>query len=1140
MKIRNMLISRVQTRPAGLSQGSKRHVVSCLKYQILLTSWSMVVFTHAAFAQPTSKVLEAVKPNRGLTKQVEKAEEHSKEQPWLKSLAEGYQQARLKGMPIFVKIEGQSCPYCKILNAEIKKTIVQAELGRWILVRLDIDKTPADARLLAVGPIPALRILTPTGQVIESKDGALSAENLVEWLQEHYSSATVVPDESLLASGPPDALAVIRLVKLFKHRDAVLREAAIQKLIPYPDPAAAIVVNAFSEGTLASQLTALELLREWKAPVEGLDPWDPKSISPERLKKLSAWIEHIDHSEAIPVKKELTSSELDSCRKMITSMLTATPDETRAIRERLARFGKLLLAEVTGRLKSIESDEDRERLTALRYRLVATDKLVLEWPGGIERLAATDVAIRHNAIDELSTRATSQEQELLLELFSDPSPLVRELSLRTLTEVGGASTSDALIRLLKDPEPNVRAAVLKQLSEKPSSRIVPEIAAYVTQEKDPDLVVHAVRLFREAKGNAAAEALIKLLSHPSWRVRAESAESITKVVGHYSPDKALHTDVYMALIKLLEDEDSFVVSRAVAALSDADLIVAVEPLTKAASRHPELAAEVVKSLSHGEKQGVESIPYLRKFCTHDQPEVRAAAITGLSSLIPSEVKNELQQLLSDEDSLVRTAAANALFKLLSSETFSPSDSITGNSPFDSFIPETNGKLPLKTDAGESQPELPDEKTTDETLTTDNPDESHTREYENMLAAIRQGKMREPWMFDLAPQLERLIEHESVEEQLAGARALAGLGQDRQAIPKLREILKLHPENSSTIASVLPWLLWEDRIQLFLEITQSADSLSDLYEVMNEMSQPRDHRALNTFWDLLARRDVDAAFAHSMIMSMRKIYFNTRYYSLDDVSVGAKNRAVADLIPHTLSGLYWQRTVALVALFSLSREEAYKLANRILSDKSTSDDLREVAFQVVLASQSKSQATQMALQRLTDKNPMLQQIALAYLSVGPQAVSSVANKKLALESSFLVSSSFEKAGIPIIPEAPEELDSQILTPLLNSSDPQTVAYAGYLLTLFDDPQGFSPLLSYWEENAKQDAQWTRLVYRAIAYQNDTTYVPLLKTIYEKHIDKRRYYDKDLKDFYWTIRIMSGPEILAFRKRIRDEVGMERLR
>jgi len=34
--------------------------------------------------------------------------------------------------------------------------------------------------------------------------------------------------------------------------------------------------------------------------------------------------------------------------------------------------------------------------------------------------------------------------------------------------------------------------------------------------------------------------------------------------------------------------------------------------------------------------------------------------------------------------------------------------------------------------------------------------------------------------------------------------------------------------------------------------------------------------------------------------------------------------------------------------------------------------------------------------------------------------------------------------------------------------------------------------------------------------------------------------DVRNFYWSIRAMHGPEILKLRKRIRDEVGMEMLK
>jgi HEAT repeat protein len=115
-------------------------------------------------------------------------------------------------------------------------------------------------------------------------------------------------------------------------------------------------------------------------------------------------------------------------------------------------------------LTQATSDAERERLVALRYRLAAAGNLALNWPGGLERLAATNAEIRHQAASELATMATAAEQPLLLELFSDPDPFVREVALRGLKTVGGEEAIASLAGLLNDPEPNVRAAVLKQLA----------------------------------------------------------------------------------------------------------------------------------------------------------------------------------------------------------------------------------------------------------------------------------------------------------------------------------------------------------------------------------------------------------------------------------------------------------------------------------------------------------------------------------------------------------------------------------------------------------------------------------------------------------------------------------------------------
>jgi hypothetical protein len=71
-----------------------------------------------------------------------------------------------------------------------------------------------------------------------------------------------------------------------------------------------------------------------------------------------------------------------------------------------------------------------------------------------------------------------------------------------------------------------------------------------------------------------------------------------------------------------------------------------------------------------------------------------------------------------------------------------------------------------------------------------------------------------------------------------------------------------------------------------------------------------------------------------------------------------------------------------------------------------------------------------------------------------------------------------------------------------------------------------LLRYWHKKGKENASLSRLVYRAVAVLDDPKYLPVLRQIYGMTPEP------ESKDFYWTIRIMSGPEILKFRKEIRD--------
>ena len=194
-----------------------------------------------------------------------------------------------------------------------------------------------------------------------------------------------------------------------------------------------------------------------------------------------------------------TPAQLAAAAAAIDRMLTGSEEEAAAIREQLAYLGEALLPDV--RMRMSQLGDDQSHGNACRrcvIRLLASDSLALNWPTGIDRLASLDSPTRRQAAGELVTRAKSSDKSLLAELFSDPDPMVREISLRAIEHVGGSLASETLIKMLADPEPNVRAAILKQLAEKPMPGLIGPVSEYVANEKDPDMIMYAIRFLGTA------------------------------------------------------------------------------------------------------------------------------------------------------------------------------------------------------------------------------------------------------------------------------------------------------------------------------------------------------------------------------------------------------------------------------------------------------------------------------------------------------------------------------------------------------------------------------------------------------------------------------------------------------------------
>ena len=1088
------------------------------------------------------------------------AKEDAKTIPWLSSLSEGYRRALADRKPLLIRVGANWSAPSRKLASDVQQAAVQAELARWTPVALDLDAQPNDAEELGVVAAPALRIRTPGGQHVAGHDDYLAPDELVEWLKKHYDAATAAADDVLLDSGEPSATAMVRLVKQFRQRNPALREAAIRRLSPYPDIARPAVLKTFRDESLAARLAALELLEQWKAPLAGLDPWRLETYTDDRLARLDKWKdEKVAAEEAAP--KQLTEEQLASARRQIERMLKADEAEADAIRHHLARWSTALMPEVYARLKDAATDLDRRRLLTLRYRLAAVDALVLRWPGGLERLADTDPRQRQQAAEELAKLAGKDDQPLLLELFADSDPLVREIGLRGLQHVGGKQANAALVKLLTDPEPNVRAAVLKQLEESPDAAMAPAVVKYLKDEKDPDLIVHGIRFLQAAKGTETIKCLMSLLKHESWQVRAEAAAGIGKLSdrldsssssireGKVDAATQLQVDAYVALLDLLDDADAFVVAKAVEGLSRADMAVAVEPLVKAADKHPDLAANVLGMLASGKNMRAKALPHLRKFCKHEQSRVRAAAVAALCRAF-DDVEAEMLAALDDKESEVRIAAAATLFRLLEDLRGQAADrpgSRAGLAP-DPFastsITENLLAAAARLLGGVTRPAAPAKpkpeskpKQSVEAKGADKKDqpagakpEEEKNRWDQWLEECYAGKHRPKWTVKATAPLEKMLEAETPKERVAAALALVPLGKADRALPVLRKALRSNPELLETAQEVLPWLVWQQRLNTFEDFLQLATGEEAYARLIGALSEVPDRRAADPLWTLLADVKVTDGNAQSLAGGLMAAYVGKSYGMSSDVPAAARRELAEAAKPRTTAGGDRQRLAALTLLAAALPDEAAEAAARLADDPKLGAPLRTDAFQVRLLVLSGKEAPPVALAALKGTEAARKKIALKYLVHGPAELASLQSGfRLYLDFDRSFYSSSSRDGTPIIPKPPAGVEAEHVRPLVGDSDAETAACAGYLLALLGEPDGMEPLLKYWRENRKSSSDWGKLVYRAIAVVDDPKYIPVLREIHAK-------FDRsDKNEFYWTIRIMSGPEILKFRKQVREEIG-----
>ncbi len=695
---------------------------------------------------------------------------------------------------------------------------------------------------------------------------------------------------------------------------------------------------------------------------------------------------------------------------------------------------------------------------------------------------------------------------------------------------------------MADPEPNVRAAVLKQLAEHPSSRLVPGLAEYVARETDPDLLGHAVRVLGELGGSKSLKVLVNLLAHENWSVRAEAVEAIGKKLQNSNMGNLLANDAkseaYAALTERLDDPDGFVVGRVLSALKDGNLLVAIDPLLRVADNHPELAAKVIETLFGGdaEKPAIKqkALPKLRKFAVHPRVDVRAAVITALGDPSEKLIEPEVLAGLSDRESEVRIAAAMALLGKLK-----------GLRPQGLEDPEDAGMMALMyaymtgfdpDDEGE--------------LTPKNGGKVAVASVEAWLTRFQEGKSRPTWIEPATALLGKMLKAASPEERIAAALPLVALGRgQRDALLALVAAARQQPNMIGEASQALPWLHLADRLSLFRTLLDASPGSDQFRQMATQLAAVRDTRVAPPLWELAGREGLDPQTAAAIDQALRTAYLGSRSYTGQKIPKDQRAKVVADARPRAKTGTEWQRLIALSLLLNADPAAAAAAARSIVDDVKAMPALRRDAFQILLIAGDSAEAHLQTTVALKGHEPAFQKLALSYLFGDSTAFNSLRDGLyLRATTPALVALAQphvnnENTLSEPIPKLPTEVTPLLLRPMLKATDPELTALAGFALAVLGEPEGLEPLLDYWRKEPAKHQSWDKRVYQAVAQLGDDSQVPALEKIYAGLRSAAATSDMDtttVKDLYWTIRGMEGPNARRLRQRIRSEVGMPFLR
>ena len=228
--------------------------------------------------------------------------------------------------------------------------------------------------------------------------------------------------------------------------------------------------------------------------------------------------------------------------------------------------------------------------------------------------------LRGEAMKALSGLSTGADLDMMLDLMSDPAPVIRGAARRALARIDPDTFFATLSGLDMDPDWTVRAAEAAALTLLPSPRAQARLQVLL-KDQDFRVVSAALTALASSKGSGAEAVLVQQLTAADFAVRAAAAAGLAELKA--SAAVPLLIDAYRS-----SKGDTTYVARAaiLAAVASVDA-AAARPLLEDALRDPEWAVRVrAAALVQERDAGSRAAETIRPVMSREMPDAEWQAL----------------------------------------------------------------------------------------------------------------------------------------------------------------------------------------------------------------------------------------------------------------------------------------------------------------------------------------------------------------------------------------------------------------------------------------------------------------------------------------------------------------------------------